>query len=340
MKFKYLIATIKILKIPGLFPVSRDWKAFVRTHFIYAALETGLLEALRIPCSREDLLGKLGVERPEILDALLRLGLSLKEIGCKKELYFIRGKRSRSVISEKGEALAAMIQGLTTYYNSAYRNAADMLRGASLGDDLFKIGSIIGRIGQRNEPLLKTYFSSIISGKNGIRLLDIGCGSGVFLKSAFEVNPNTTGIGIDVDENVVYQAMENLKQWGISDKFEILKADILNSSDKIEGIYDVITLCNVLYYFPVEKRIDLFKRIRSFLSEDGVVALVNSMESDDGDFLTANLNLFNSTARGITVLPDLDKTIDQLKESGLHIKETTKFVPGSEVYGIVASLDI
>lgn len=105
MKFKYLIATIKILKIPGLFPVSRDWKAFVRTHFIYAALETGLLEALRIPCSREDLLGKLGVERPEILDALLRLGLSLidqlKESGLhiKETTKFVPGSEVYGIVA-------------------------------------------------------------------------------------------------------------------------------------------------------------------------------------------------------------------------------------------------
>lgn len=339
MKLKYLNAIIQILRIPGFLPIFRDLKPFVRTHFIYAGLETGLLETLQTPCSRDDLLETLGVERPEILDALLHLGLSLKEIGRRKGLYYIRGKRSRSVICEKSDALAAMIQGLTTYYNNAYRNAADIMRGASLGDDLFKIGAIIGRIGKLDEPLLKTYISSIIAGKKEVRLLDIGCGSGVFLKCALEANPNSTGLGIDIDEEVVNQARENMKQWGIDDKFVILKSDILGQSDEIKETYDVITLCNVLYYFPVEKRIDLFKRLRSFLSEEGVVALVNSMQSENGDLLTANLNLYSSTAKGITVLPDLNETIDQLKEGGFPHIEVTKFVPGGEVYGIVASVD-
>jgi hypothetical protein len=58
------------MKIPGLFPIMRDWQAFVRMHFIYAAHESGLLEALSTPASRDDLIQKLNVRRPEILEAL------------------------------------------------------------------------------------------------------------------------------------------------------------------------------------------------------------------------------------------------------------------------------
>jgi len=69
MKLKYLVTVLRTMKIPGLFPIMRDWQAYVRMHFIYAAIESGLLEALSAPPSRDELIQKLNVKRPEILDA-------------------------------------------------------------------------------------------------------------------------------------------------------------------------------------------------------------------------------------------------------------------------------
>ena len=51
MKFKYLITVLRTMKIPGLFPIIKDWQSFLRMHFIYAAIESGLLEALGTPSS-------------------------------------------------------------------------------------------------------------------------------------------------------------------------------------------------------------------------------------------------------------------------------------------------
>lgn len=42
--------------------------------------------------------------------------------------------------------------------------------------------------------------------------------------------------------------------------------------------------------------------------------------------------------KGITVLPTVKETISQLKESGFENIKLTKFLPGSELYGIVAGL--
>jgi hypothetical protein len=61
----------KTFKIPGLFSVFSDFESIIRYHFLYAAVESGLLEALRAPCSRNDLVETLGVKNPDILDALL-----------------------------------------------------------------------------------------------------------------------------------------------------------------------------------------------------------------------------------------------------------------------------
>jgi hypothetical protein len=76
LKIKYILSLLRTLKIPGFFPLMKDWQALVRLPFIYAALESGLLEALRVPASRDELMSNLKVARPEILDALLDVGVA------------------------------------------------------------------------------------------------------------------------------------------------------------------------------------------------------------------------------------------------------------------------
>lgn len=336
MKLKYLLTTFRLMKIPGIFSIMKDYKTFVRIHFLYAALESGLLEALQAPCSKEVLLDRLKIKRPEVLDAILHVGLSIKELSYKNGLYSIKGKRSKSVLGEKGDVLAAVVQALATYYNASYRNASDLMHGASFLNDVGEFAPVIARFSKLVEPFIKDFIKDNVKGKASMRILEIGCGSGLLLKSALEANPNATGIGIDIDQKVVEQAKSNLSRWGIDDKFRIIVGDIADSKTSIEGPFDLITLYNVLYYFPVEERIRLFKKFRSLLSDDATVSIVNTMKSYNMDYSSANLNLASTTLKGITPLPDLDKTLVQLKESGLDPISTTNFMPGSSFYGIVA----
>ena len=140
-----MLSFLRILQIPGLFPILKDWQALVRMHFIHAAFESGLLQALTTPCDRQMLIRKLQVQRPDLLDALLDVGVATRELGVKNEMFFIRGKRSKAIMSSKGDMLAAMIQANITYYGDAYRHMPDRLRGGELGDDLERMGALVAR---------------------------------------------------------------------------------------------------------------------------------------------------------------------------------------------------
>lgn len=101
MQLKYLLTVLRTMKIRGLFSIMRDWQALVRMHFIYAAHESGLLEALSTPASRDDLIQKPNVKRPEILEALLDVGLSAKELAYEKGSYSIKGKTIQSCCRQR-----------------------------------------------------------------------------------------------------------------------------------------------------------------------------------------------------------------------------------------------
>ncbi len=336
MNLRYMLSFLRIMKTAGLYSIMKDWEAFIRMHFLFSAYESGLLNALTTPRDRDSLLKDLDAKRPELLDALLEVGVAAGELALKEGLYRIKGKRSRAVMGVSGDMLAAMIQANVTYYSDAYRNTADRIRGGELGDELHKIGALVSRFSKIVEPVIKDFVASIVRDKNPVRVLDVGCGSGVLLKSAYESNGNATGVGVDMDEAVVRQARENILNWGLSDRFEIRQGDIRDISREIAGPFHVITLYNILYYFDEESRAALLRDLKDMLSREGVLAAAMSFRSKGMDMATANLNMVNCSLKGLTPLPELHHITSLLKQCGFGPIKVHRFMPGSTFYGIVA----
>ena len=338
MKIKYVLSLLRTLKIPGFFPIMKDWQALVRLHFIYAALDSGLLEALRIPASREVLMRKLDVAHSEILDALLDVGVATRELDRTGGKFSIKGKRSKAMIGNEGDMLSAMVQANITYYHSAYCHAAERLKGGPLGDDLANIGDLVARFSKIGEPIIKQFLTGLTAGKNPMRILDVGCGSGIYLRTIFEANPQATGTGIDSNEAVSEQARLNMERWGLADRFRIVAGDVRVPSEPLEAPFDLITLLNILYYFPVAERSEFLRRLRSLLSEQGMLVLAMNFHGRGKDLAAAHLNLVNCSLKGLTPLPDLDEMSALLQEAGFNRVKIQSLLPGSSYYGIAASL--
>ena len=335
MKLKYLLSFFKTAKVPGLLPIMMDWKGMLRLHFLYSAFESGLLEALKEPCSRSGLLEKLEVKSPDILDALLKVGVSIKELQYQNGYYNIKGKRSLALTGEQNDIIAAVVQANVTYYNNSYRYAAERMRGAPLGDDLESAGEIIARFSKLTDPVMKSFLSEIIDGQDNLRVLDIGCGSGLLLKTIAGLIPNASGVGIDIDKEVANQARQNIKNWDLESKFEIMEGDILSLLSNIEPV-NLITLMNLVYYIPVESRVYFFSALGSRLLPEGGLAIVMNMQGKDSDSAAANLNMANASLKGVTPLPHSSELRDQLLESGFKEVKVRKLMPGSSFVGIHA----
>ncbi|MCP4161339.1 MAG: hypothetical protein GY760_14800 [Deltaproteobacteria bacterium] len=131
-KLRYLFSLIKMMKIPGLFKVVKDWQSCIRFHFIHSALDCGLISALIKPQTMNDLIEKLKVKRPELLHALLDVGISTGELSFKNGVYKLKGKISKSIITKEGDGIGALIQANVTYYNLAYRELTDRMQGGEL----------------------------------------------------------------------------------------------------------------------------------------------------------------------------------------------------------------
>ena len=336
MNIRYLISGWKTIRIPGFWPVMRDLFPFLRMHYLYAALETGLLQVLQTNATRETLMDKLGVQRSELLDALLDMGLALNELSLRNAVFSLKGKRSKVLASKDGDAIAAIIQANVTYYSDAYRHLAGRMCGAPLGDDLDEIGTIVARFSKIGEPMLKRFIQSLVPASGLFRILDVGCGSGFVLKTAWEANKEATGIGIDSDGKVAAQADGNLEEWGLRGCFNILVGDIRSETDARQGGFDLITAFNLIYYLHSDERPEFFFLLRSLLCPNGRLALVNNFRSKGRDPMAANLNIVNCSLKRLTGLPDLEGIRTQLARCGFHRIRVTRFMPGSEFYGITA----
>ena len=99
-----------------------------------------------------------------------------------------------------------------------------------------------------------------------LKLLDLGCGTGLELDEIFRVNPTVQVTGIDLAEKL----LEKLRQKHAARKSQLtlILADYLEY-DFGENVFDVALSVQTLHHFSYEQKIGLYKRIYISLKQDG-----------------------------------------------------------------------
>jgi len=100
----------------------------------------------------------------------------------------------------------------------------------------------------------------------GLKLLDLGCGTGLELDEIFKVTPTIQVTGIDLAEKM----LEKLKQKHAARKnqLNLILADYF-TYDFGKEIYDVALSVQTLHHFSYEEKIGLYKRIHTGLKPSG-----------------------------------------------------------------------
>jgi SAM-dependent methyltransferase len=334
MIFKTILAFLRIPNLRQQLRVRRDLHTFLRVHFLYAALEIGLLSLLRTPTPKEEIEQRLTVQRPDLLETFLDFGVHLGELGWDNGRYTLRGARSRVLAQPDGDPMAAFVQEYAHYHGSVYLNLPARLSGAPLGDYLEKTADLVARSSRILEPFMGNFVQSIAQTNRPMRLLEIGCGSGIYLRYAVAANEQITGIAIDMQEKAIQQTQHNLADWGIDDHFQVFTANIYDPPTELQGPFDLITLYNNIYYFPLEERVALFKTLRALLAPEGTLALVSMMQGASME--AANFDLVLRSTIGGAPLPALNEVSQQLRNGGFTQIKQTRLMFGEPFFGILA----
>ena len=91
-------------------------------------------------------------------------------------------------------------------------------------------------------------------------------------------------------------------------------------------LFDIATLYNNIYYFPVEERVMLLDHIRSLLRPGGFLLLTTFCQG--GSLGAEVLNLWGAATYGAGRLPAEDELVSQLPEAGYSTVKTKNLLPG------------
>ncbi len=114
------------------------------------------------------------------------------------------------------------------------------------------------------------YTASLLPGKAGSRVLDLGCGTGLELEEYFALNPGAEVTGIDLSKEM----LDALKAKFPEKKLTLIRASYFDEPLG-EKQYDAAVSVESLHHFTAEKKASLYKKLHAALKENGVFVLTD-----------------------------------------------------------------
>jgi SAM-dependent methyltransferase len=313
-----------------------DSRVLVRGWFLASAVRLDLLGFLSQPRTVEQLAARTGATRVDRLSAWLGVGVELRELrrdGSGR--YAVRGRRARA-LAHGDPVLLAHYRSMLDYQAGPYEQLVDLLRGeAGDGrDDLDRHAAVIADVSRAAESFVTPYLSAIVRARTPRRLLDGGCGTGVYLQAMLEAGPLATGDGVDLAVGVIDDARVRLEAAGLGGRARVAVGDIRAFARSVEEPYDLVTLVNNIYYFAPEERVELYRQLRGSLTDGGELVVVTMLTP--GSTASAHLHLMLVSQAGDASLPRDGDVERDLVAAGFATVESTRLVPTEPFVGIRA----
>lgn len=173
-------------------------------------------------------------------------------------------------------------------------------------------GDLIARSSRTLEPFLFELIDRMFPGSDSTRLLEVGCGYAGYIIYAADKYKRLNAVGLELDLHVAEKARHNIKTRGLHDRVKIMADDV--RAYQTDELFEILTLYNNIYYFPVEERIELFKHLLSLLKPNGRILLTTGCMNGGIEFEL--VNLIHAATKGWGRLPDKDEMLQQLSSVG------------------------
>jgi len=313
----------------------RDFVSWLRVEFLGTAARIGLLAALRgRPRTLDELAAELAVVDPGLLGSLLEVGRAVGELGRRGDHWRLAGVRARAVADPAVDGLAALPEEAVVYGSDVYRSLGDRLAGAGPGDYLATHAELVARTSRVSEPIFAPFVADVVARCRPRRVLDVGCGSGVYLRHVADAAPESTGAGVDVQQEVVALARRNLGEWGLDARFRVEVADLRCLPPELTGPWDMVLALQNIYYFAPGDQPALLARLRE-LAPGGTVVLGTAV-AGTGDPAAAHLDVVLRSTVGSVGLPTSAEMVGALRSAGFARVEERRLAPIQPLRGFVA----
>ncbi|WP_131741381.1 SAM-dependent methyltransferase [Actinomadura roseirufa] len=323
-------------QIPLLLSLGRGLVTPVyRASFLAAASGSGVLRRLAAgPGDVDALAAAAGVhDDRHLLRAWLDVGVRLGELAVDDGRYRLRSRTAKALARPGNDAVAAALEEVARFHLPVLLGAPAMAadgRRLSLGD---QDGAVIARSTRVVEPFVAEAVGRVLSRTAPLRLLEVGCGSGAHVRHAARLNPRLTALAIDLQDEVAAGAAANMAAWGLRERVEVRRADVRELEEQPQ--FDLATMHNNIYYFPVEERAKVLERVRSLLAPGGRLLLTAPCRG--GNVGMEVLDLWFRYADFGGPLPHAADLAAQMEDAGFTGVRARRLIPGEQFRAFVGT---
>lgn len=322
-------------RLPARALAIRDSRSLVRTLFLASAARSDLLPYLRTERSLGELVERTGCRRPDRLRAWLGVGADLGELHRDGDRYRVVGIRGRALADGDG-LLTTHYRSMLEYQIGPYAELHELLadepgQGRS---DLDRYADDIAQVSLAAAPFVSSMVRSTVAELRPARILDVGCGTGIYTKVALESDASTHVDGIDLAEDVIRDARRDLAQTGLSARAQLHAGDVRQWLPASGARFELVMLLNNIYYFDRTRRQELYRQLGASLVEGGQLLVVTM--TAPGSVAAAHLHFMLCCQEGTASLPERAELVSDLAAAGYHVMEERTLVPTEPFVGIRA----
>lgn len=334
MSLAPLLELIKNRQLLSAIRVNALYKPFYQICYLAGAKNGGLLDALANGALTFDDLAKENGQSEKAREALyawLQLGIRLGFLRLKDNKYFLKGLALKMSLPEN-DATLALAQEVATLHHKLILDTPTKLQNKTLWQLEDQDGELTARSSRALEVFQVAAIDKMFPKSGALRLLEIGCGSACYIRHAATRNHSLRALGLELQPDVAEVARANIQQWGLSGRVAIEIGDIRDRAHAPE--FDIVTLYNNIYYFPVAERVALLTHIKNFVKPDGFLLLTTCCQG--GNLGIEVLNLWGAATATGGRLPSVAEMQEQLADAGYGRIEVIRLIPGDSFYAFRA----
>ena len=326
--------TIKVLRsgdARGRLAAVRDGRAAVRLATVAAGLHTGVLEVLAGGAATvEEVAERVSATDRDLLGAFLET-LATTGVATRRGDRFALSRRGNAVLEDR--MVRATYTAFDDFHTGVYRGLGTQLAGGPGRDDVTRQAAVIAELSEVMAPFTDALLREVVADHRPRSVLDVGCGAGRQLAAMLEAAPGARGVGIEVDPESADLARRHVTDRGVADRAEVMVGDARELLGTVEPV-DLALLANVVYYVPVDERVDLLRALHGAVAPGGSVIVISTALRDDP--FSRHFDLLLRAQEGRMALPEMAQLADQLAEAGFVPGEPRRISYGDPLTAVVA----